>query len=587
MNFGVVDEGAVEVSVYATGKVVPFAEEVITSPVSSKVLEVYKKSGDRVRKDEPLLQLDLETIRTEYETKKESLEMQLNKLDLQRKTIASDLAEMKMQVDIDEMMLKRTLVSLNNERYLDSIGASTREKVREAELNYTVKQMQLEQLKRKYENKKSTSQSEIRSLELDYKIAKRNMDLLFKTLGEAQVMAPRSATLTWINDQVGASISQGSNLAILSDLSSFKVEGEIADSYADKITAGNRVNVVIGGEKLSGTVGNVTPSVNNGVIKFVVFLDDQSNTRLRSGLKVDIHVTHAMKDETLRLPTGAYYMGRGDYDLWVVNGERVEKRKVMLGESGFEYVEVLQGLTGGDSAAYVKMYVDRWVRKQLKLQEAEILFSESAGDIDRMVEEYRQALLIRKLDQHYVDRSVDTVFTDDEIAAYYNAHKADFRLDRPIVKGRIVRLGLHYRQAAKLKSLMASGSAAQQQDFSDLCAKNDFAVNDFREQWIDFPEFLSYLPTLRSQNYDAMLATTAVQEMRDSHSQYYFQIDEVRREGEPIPLERLRPTIRRILFNRRQGEVIRRHEEELFDRASENGEVSVYGLEETDNEETK
>ena len=63
---------------------------------------------------------------------------------------------------------------------------------------------------------------------------------------------------------------------------------------------------------------------------------------------MDVHVTHAMKDETLRLPTGAYYMGQGDYDLWVVNGERVEKRKVMLGASGFEYVEVLQGLTVGE-----------------------------------------------------------------------------------------------------------------------------------------------------------------------------------------------------------------------------------------------
>ena len=248
---------------------------------------------------------------------------------------------------------------------------------------------------------------------------------------------------------------------------------------------------------------------------------------------------------------------------------------------------VPQGLSGDDSAAFMKVYIDRWVLKQLKLQEAETLFSSSAGDIDKMVEEYRQALLIRQLDQHYVDRSIDTVFTADEIAAYYNAHKADFKLDRTIVKGRIVRFGEGYRQAAKLKTLMGARSEAQQQDFSDLCAKNDFAVNDFREQWIDFPEFLSYLPTLRSQNYDAMLATTAVQEMRDSHSQYYFQIDEVRREGEPIPLERLRPTIRRILFNRRQGEVIRRHEEELFDRASENGEVSVYGLEETDNEETK
>lgn len=236
---------------------------------------------------------------------------------------------------------------------------------------------------------------------------------------------------------------------------------------------------------------------------------------------------------------------------------------------------VPQGLTGGDSAAFMKVYVDRWVRKQLKLQEAEILFSSSAGDIEKMVEEYRQALLIRKLDQHYVDRSVDTTFTDADITAYYEAHKGDFRLDRTIVKGRIVRFPDRYRQAAKLKMLMGSSSAAQQQDFSDLCEKNDFEVNDFREQWIDFPEFLSYLPTLRSQNYDPVLASTAVQEMRDSHSQYYFRIDAVRREGEAIPLERLRGTIRRILFNQRQTDVIRSHEEALYNRAVENGEVKI------------
>ena len=94
---------------------------------------------------------------------------------------------------------------------------------------------------------------------------------------------------------------------------------------------------------------------------------------------------------------------------------------------------VPKGVTGEDSAAFMKVYIDRWVRKQLKLQEAEILFSASADDIDKMVEEYRQALLIRKLDQHYVDRSIDTTFTENEIAAYYNAHKADFRLDRTSV----------------------------------------------------------------------------------------------------------------------------------------------------------
>lgn len=236
---------------------------------------------------------------------------------------------------------------------------------------------------------------------------------------------------------------------------------------------------------------------------------------------------------------------------------------------------VPKGVTGEDSAAFMKVYVGRWVRKQLKLQEAEILFSSSADDIDKMVEEYRQALLIRKLDQHYVDRSIDTTFTDNEITAYYNAHKADFRLDRTLVKGRIVQFGEGYRQARKLRELMGAKSEAQQQDFRDICAKNDFTVTDFRDQWVDFPEFLSYLPTLRSQSYDSVLSSTAVQEMRDIRSHYYFQIDAVRREGEPIPLERLRGTIRRILFNQRQSEIIRNYEEDLFNRATENGEVKI------------
>ncbi len=249
---------------------------------------------------------------------------------------------------------------------------------------------------------------------------------------------------------------------------------------------------------------------------------------------------------------------------------------------------VPQGVTGDDSVAYVQVFVDRWVRKQLKLQEAEVLFSASEEDIDRQVEAYRQALLIRKLEQQYVDRSIDTVFTDEEIAAYYQAHKSDFKLDRPVVKGMIVRFQEGYRQAGKLKTLMKSTGSVQQQAFRDICEKNDFTLTDFREQWVDFPEFLSYLPALQSQNHNSMLSSVAtVQEMRDNKSHYFFRIDAVRREGEPIPLERLRTTIRRILFNQRQGEVIRRHEEELLTRGLEENKVRLFVDEEIRRDSTE
>lgn len=237
---------------------------------------------------------------------------------------------------------------------------------------------------------------------------------------------------------------------------------------------------------------------------------------------------------------------------------------------------VPQGMSGEDSVAFVELFIDRWIKKQLKLREADRLFSESAEDIDRQVEEYRQSLLIRKLDQYYVDRTIDTAFTDDEIAAYYKAHRSDFLLDRTIVRGRILRFDECYRQAKKLLELMASPSAERQQDFRDLCAKNEFLLTDFTEAWVDFQEFLSYLPTLRSQNYDSALDVRGVQQMRDAHDRYYYQIEAVLRAGEPIPLELVRGNIRRILFNRRQSELIRSHEEELYAKAAAEGDFRIY-----------
>ena len=64
--FSTVDKGVIEVSVSASGKVVPAFEEIINSPINSRIVEIYKKGGDSVDVGTPILKLDLlsaETIR--------------------------------------------------------------------------------------------------------------------------------------------------------------------------------------------------------------------------------------------------------------------------------------------------------------------------------------------------------------------------------------------------------------------------------------------------------------------------------------------------------------------------------------------
>lgn len=354
--FSEVDDGTIEVSVSASGKVVPAFEEIINSPINTRIVEVYRKGGDSVDVGTPILKLDLQSTETEYKKLLDEEQMkryQLEQLKVNNNTYLSDLS---MQVKISAMKLNRMEVELRNERYLDSLGSGTTDKVRQAELNFNTGKLELEQLRQQYANESKVKEADLKVKELEFNIFSKSLAEMKRTLDDAQIRSPRKAILTYINNQVGAQVAEGSQVAIISDLSHFKVEGEIADTYGDRVAAGGRAIVKIGNEKLEGTVSSVTPLSKNGVISFIVQLNEDNNKRLRSGLKTDVYVMNAVKEGVLRLANASYYVGRGEYELFVQDSkDEVVKRKVQLGDSNFEYVEVISGLKPGDKVVVSDM----------------------------------------------------------------------------------------------------------------------------------------------------------------------------------------------------------------------------------------
>lgn len=354
--FSEVDNGTIEVSVSASGKVVPAFEEIINSPINTRIVEVYRKGGDSVDVGTPILKLDLQSTETEYKKLLDEEQMkryQLEQLKVNNNTYLSDLS---MQVKISAMKLNRMEVELRNERYLDSLGSGTTDKVRQAELNFNTGKLELEQLRQQYANESKVKEADLKVKELEFNIFSKSLAEMKRTLDDAQIRSPRKAILTYINNQVGAQVAEGSQVAIISDLSHFKVEGEIADTYGDRVAAGGRAIVKIGNEKLEGTVSSVTPLSKNGVISFIVQLDEDNNKRLRSGLKTDVYVMNAVKEGVLRLANASYYVGRGEYELFVQDSkDEIVKRKVQLGDSNFEYVEVVSGLKPGDKVVVSDM----------------------------------------------------------------------------------------------------------------------------------------------------------------------------------------------------------------------------------------
>ena len=368
LNISTVDKGVIEVSVSASGKVIPAFEEIINSPINSRIVEVYKRGGDSVDVGTPILKLDLQSAETEYNKQLDEEQMKSLQLEQQRVTNHNKLSEMEMNLKVSRMELDRKAVELRNERYLDSLGAGTTDKVRQVELDYNVSILKLKEDEQKYKNEQALAEADLKVKELELNIFRKSLAETRRTLEDAQIRSPRKAILTYVNNEIGSQIGQGAKVAIVSDLSHFKIEGEIANTYGDRIAAGSKAVIKIGSEKLDGTVSDVTPLSKNGVISFTVQLEEDNHKRLRSGLKTDVYVMNAVKDDVLRIANSSYYVGKGEYELFVVNGNQLLKRKVQLGDSNFEYVEVVSGLQEGDQVIVSDMnaYKDK---NKLKIED--------------------------------------------------------------------------------------------------------------------------------------------------------------------------------------------------------------------------
>lgn len=345
-----VDRGTIDVSIIATGKVVPAFEEVIISPISAQILEVYAHSGDTVDVGTPLLRLDLQSAQTDYSKALDEQEIRRQQMVQLTTNTETQLSDRRMQLEVEEMKIGQLEAQLRNEQYLDSLGSGTKDRVHQAEITLRTAQMQLKQLKQQYENEVRVRKADLRMKQLQDGIADKSLEETRRTLDGANIRSPRKATLTYISNEIGSIVGSGSKVAVISDLTHFKVDCSIADTYSDRVMAGGRVLVKIGKERLFGTINTVTPLSQDGVITFTVLMDNPSHPKLRSGLKAEVFVITSIKEDVLRIRNGSYYTGAGNYTLFIYKDEHtLVPRTIQLGDCNYDYVEVISGLEEGDS----------------------------------------------------------------------------------------------------------------------------------------------------------------------------------------------------------------------------------------------
>ncbi len=255
---------------------------------------------------------------------------------------------------------------------------------------------------------------------------------------------------------------------------------------------------------------------------------------------------------------------------------RLDNRRIIasVGDKTLQVSEVSEslptGVSGEDSVAFVSQYVERWIARQIKVREAERIFSSSVSEVEAMVASYRNALLTRKLDQYYINSSTEHPFSESEVREYYRNNMNSFRLDRTIVKGVIVLLPKSYEDLSQIEKLINSKKEEDWLNLLSMCERIEgAAVREF-STWSNYDDFISVLPIVRENGSKQYLYHSGSQSLFDEEYNYLFRVDAYRSVGYVAPLEIATPAIKKILTAQHQQEVIHTNEERLYQDAEKN-----------------
>ncbi|HEY9003008.1 MAG TPA: HlyD family efflux transporter periplasmic adaptor subunit [Mucilaginibacter sp.] len=349
INTAKVEIGNVENTLNASGEVLPEFEEVITSPINASIKNVVTDAGGKVKAGQSILSLDKSAAENDYAKMKFQLETKKNDISKLKLDLEKSYYDIQSNNDIKQLRIGNLTDAVENAKRLFKAGGGTREDIEQAELNLKVAQLEKKQIENELKSKQKTMQLEEKEAEIAAAIQQNDLNELQRKLNLANVVATRSGVVTYVNKNIGANIKEGETLAKIADLSSFKVTGSLSDSYLDQLHNGMPVIVRFNDIQLRGSVSNVYPSVQNGIITFDIQLEERNNKQLRPNMKVDVYLVTAVHNKVMRVANGPAFKGASPQEIFVLNGNgKAEKRSVHTGLSNFDFVEVKDGVKPGD-----------------------------------------------------------------------------------------------------------------------------------------------------------------------------------------------------------------------------------------------
>ncbi len=350
ISVGAVARGEFNDYIRVTGQVQPITT-VQLSPLEAGIVErLVVEEGASVRKGDVLVELSntsltLEILNSEAELAEKQNILRNTLISMEQEKL--DLRLDKVQLDLDVERKRRTWQQ-NEELYRSNLIAREEWLQSKEDYELAAKKHELNIERQVQDSLYRTVQ--IGQMEDNLENMKRNMQLIRQRIDNLQVKSPIDGEVGLLDVVLGQSVTSGQKIGQVNDLSDYKVEAQIDESYIDRVRAGLDATFERQDTAFTMRLRKVYPEVRNGQFRADFTFAGAHPRNIRSGQTYYLHLELGQPTDAVIIPRGSFYQTTGGAWIYVLapEGDRAYKRAIRIGRQNPQYYEVLEGLEPGE-----------------------------------------------------------------------------------------------------------------------------------------------------------------------------------------------------------------------------------------------
>ena len=234
-----------------------------------------------------------------------------------------------------------------------------------------------------------------------------------------------------------------------------------------------------------------------------------------------------------------------------------------------------EGISYNDSVLRSKVYIDKWVRNQLLVRQAENNLEPSQLDFSKRLEEYRNSLVINKYETELINQNLDTEVTEEQIQEYYINNSDEFRLNRDIVRIATVELPNDSKKKWLFTKLFRDYDSLMVDSITNLSYEFALSCNMEIEKWHNFEEVVENF-NLKVNDKKSFLNENKYYVVNSEDVCTLIRFCECRFIGDVSPCEMEVERIKYIILSNRKKELLEKLYEDLYSKAIQENAFEVY-----------